>query len=120
MTNHQSTDEQKKPIPPTSSLWENWLTVTGAGIAILAVLFFVVAQIVELLYPVGNPYRGIWAFMVLPALLVVGLDVHLHPPDVLPLPIDEVPGDLVLDIPLNGATQRSRRSILAGSIFSDI
>jgi hypothetical protein len=73
MTNSESADEKKRPIPPTSSLWENWLTVTGAGIAILALLFFVISQLVDVLYPVGNPYRGIWAFMVLPALLVVGL-----------------------------------------------
>ena len=49
------------------------MTATGAGIAILALLFFIISQIVDLLNPAGNPYRGIWAFMVLPALLVVGL-----------------------------------------------
>ena len=73
MTNTESADEQQKLIPPASSLWENWMTATGAGVAILALLFFIISQIVDLLNPAGNPYRGIWAFMVLPALLVVGL-----------------------------------------------
>jgi hypothetical protein len=73
MTNNGSADEQKKPIPPTGSLWENRVTATGAVIAILALLFFIISQIVDVLNPAGNPYRGIWAFMVLPALLVAGL-----------------------------------------------
>jgi len=73
MTTNGSADGHQKPIPPTGSLWENWVTATGAGIAILALLFFIISQIVDVLNPAGNPYRGIWAFMVLPALLVAGL-----------------------------------------------
>lgn len=73
MTDHESADGQQKPIPPTSSLWENWITAAGAGIAVLSLVFFIIAQIVDLLSRAENPYRGIWAFMVLPTLLVAGL-----------------------------------------------
>ena len=73
MTTNGSADGQQKPIPPATSLWENWVTATGAAVAVLALLFFVISQIVGVLSPAGNPYRGIWEFMVIPAFLIAGL-----------------------------------------------
>lgn len=55
------------------SIWQNVWSITGAGIAILATLFFISFQLVELASPTSNPYVGIWTFLVLPALLVFGL-----------------------------------------------
>jgi len=55
------------------SIWQNFITVTGAIIAILAALFFVSFQLIEVVLPTSNPYVGIWTFLVLPAFLVVGL-----------------------------------------------
>jgi hypothetical protein len=47
--------------------------MTGAVLAVLATLFFISFQLIELLEPSSNPYTGLWSFLVLPALLVVGL-----------------------------------------------
>ncbi len=55
------------------SLWNNFWTITGAIIAILAALFFISFQIIDILVPTANPYIGIWTFMIFPALLVFGL-----------------------------------------------
>ncbi len=73
MSNNEPADGRQEPTPPTSTLWENWVTATGAAVALLALLFFVISQVVEVLNPAGNPYRGIWEFMVIPAFLVTGL-----------------------------------------------
>lgn len=55
------------------SHWQNPWTLAGAVLAVLSVLFFVSFQIIELLAPTGNPYTGLWSFLILPAVLVVGL-----------------------------------------------
>ena len=55
------------------SIWQNRVTIIGAVVAAIAVLFFVAFQIIGLLQPMANPYVGIWTFLVLPVILVVGL-----------------------------------------------
>src|SRR5512136_252604 len=60
-------------MPQLKSIWQNRLTEAGAAIAALAALFFISFQVIETLSPTSNPYSGLWTFMVLPALLVVGL-----------------------------------------------
>ena len=55
------------------SLWQNKWTIAGAILAVLAALFFISFQLIELLEPQPNPYIGIWTFLVFPALLVLGL-----------------------------------------------
>jgi hypothetical protein len=60
-------------MPQLKSIWQNRLTEAGAAIAALAALFFISFQVIEILSPTSNPYSGLWTFMVLPALLVVGL-----------------------------------------------
>jgi hypothetical protein len=55
------------------SVWQNRITVTGAILAAVSVLFFVSFQMIELAQPTSNPYTGLWSFLVLPAILVTGL-----------------------------------------------
>ena len=55
------------------SVWQNPLTTTGLIISTLAVLFFISFQLLELFSPTSNPYTGLWTFMILPAILIVGL-----------------------------------------------
>ncbi len=55
------------------SVWQNPWMAAGVVLSVLAVLFFISFQLLELLSPSGNPYRGLWTFMILPAILIVGL-----------------------------------------------
>jgi hypothetical protein len=55
------------------SIWQNPWTAAGVVIAILAVLFFISFQFLELVEPTNNPYTGLWSFLILPAFLVIGL-----------------------------------------------
>ncbi len=59
--------------PPSKSIWQNTTSVVGAVLAILAILFFISFQVIELIEPLSNPYTGLWTFLVLPAVMVVGL-----------------------------------------------
>jgi hypothetical protein len=58
---------------PMKSIWQNFWTITGAIVAILATLSFLAFQIMEILQPTSNPYVGIWTFLILPGVLVFGL-----------------------------------------------
>jgi hypothetical protein len=55
------------------SVWQNRTTMTGAILAVLSLLFFISFQLIELVQPTSNPYTGLWSFLVLPAILVLGL-----------------------------------------------
>jgi hypothetical protein len=55
------------------SMWQNRSSIAGAILALLSVLFFVSFQVIGLFQPTSNPYIGIWTFLVLPAVLVLGL-----------------------------------------------
>jgi nitrate/TMAO reductase-like tetraheme cytochrome c subunit len=55
------------------SLWTNSWTIAGAIVAGLSLLFFISFQFYELIMPSGNPYTGLWSFLVLPATLMIGL-----------------------------------------------
>jgi hypothetical protein len=56
-----------------SSLWRNWWTLAGAGLAVLSGLFILSFLFFEMLSPTGNPYTGLWTFLVFPLFLVAGL-----------------------------------------------
>ena len=60
-------------MPQLKSIWQNRVTETGAAIAALAALFFISFLVIETLSPAANPYTGLWTFLVLPALLIIGL-----------------------------------------------
>jgi len=55
------------------SAWQNRVSVTGAALAGLAILFFIAFLLMEIVAPTGNPYTGLWIFLVLPSALVLGL-----------------------------------------------
>jgi hypothetical protein len=76
------------------SVWQNRITVTGAILAVFSVLFFISFQLIELAQPTSNPYTGLWSFLVLPAVMVVGL----------------------LLIPLGGVLERRRRTREDGEV----
>ncbi len=59
--------------PVLKSIWQNALSIVGAVLAVLAILFFISFQIIELIEPMANPYTGLWTFLVLPIVMVVGL-----------------------------------------------
>jgi hypothetical protein len=56
-----------------NSIWQNQLSIAGAVLAVLSALFFVAFQVIGFLQPMANPYVGIWTFLVLPIVLVLGL-----------------------------------------------
>jgi hypothetical protein len=55
------------------SIWQNFWSITGAILATLGTLFFISFQVIGTIAPTSNPYIGIWTFLVLPAVLVLGL-----------------------------------------------
>jgi hypothetical protein len=55
------------------SVWQNPWTGAGVLLAVLSILFFISFQFIEIIEPTKNPYTGLWSFLVLPAILVVGL-----------------------------------------------
>lgn len=68
-----ASNEETKSTPALKSIWQNALTATGAILSLLAILFFISFQAIELFEPASNPYTGLWTFLVLPALMIVGL-----------------------------------------------
>lgn len=55
------------------SIWQNRMTIIGSVLAVIAILFFIAFQIIGFFQPVANPYVGIWTYLVVPAILTVGL-----------------------------------------------
>jgi len=51
----------------------NWLTIAGVVLTTLSALMIIVFMLVELSGELENPYIGIFAYVVLPALFVLGL-----------------------------------------------
>ena len=60
-------------MPQLKSVWQNPTTLTGSVLAMLAALFFISFQLIEIIEPTSNPYTGLWTFLILPAVLIVGL-----------------------------------------------
>jgi hypothetical protein len=60
-------------MKPLRSTWQNPVTVTGAVLAILSVLFFISFQLIEAIQGGSNPYTGLWSFLLIPAVLILGL-----------------------------------------------
>ncbi len=68
----ESNDKSEK-TPALKSIWQNTLSIVGGVLAVLAILFFISFQVIEFVEPAGNPYTGLWTFLVLPAVMIVGL-----------------------------------------------
>src|SRR5512134_3958485 len=73
MTDTDAREHDPRPTPPSGSAWENRITGIGAVGALLGLLTLIASIMMETLSPAGNPYRGIWSFMVVPTLLVTAL-----------------------------------------------
>jgi len=65
--------DKPESTPVLKSIWTNPMTATGAVLAILAILFFISFQAIDLIQPTSNPYTGLWTFIVLPAVMIIGL-----------------------------------------------
>ena len=55
------------------SIWQNPWTGVGVILSVLAILFFISFQLIEIIQPTKNPYAGLWSFLILPAILAIGL-----------------------------------------------
>jgi nitrate/TMAO reductase-like tetraheme cytochrome c subunit len=55
------------------SIWQNSLTISGAILSTVCILFFISFQLIELFNPISNPYTGLWTFLIIPAVMVIGL-----------------------------------------------
>jgi hypothetical protein len=66
-------EEKTESRPALKSIWQNAVSETGAVLAVLAVLFFISFQLLELMEPTNNPYTGLWTFLLLPLVMIVGL-----------------------------------------------
>jgi hypothetical protein len=67
------TKERTDSTPALKSIWQNAISETGAVLAVLAILFFISFQLLEVIEPTNNPYTGLWTFLVLPLVMIVGL-----------------------------------------------
>jgi hypothetical protein len=54
-------------------IWQNPWTLAGIALSVIAVLFFISFEVIDISSPTSNPYTGLWTYMVLPALLILGL-----------------------------------------------
>ncbi len=55
------------------SIWQNPVTITGVVVSLLAVLFFIAFQLLDVFSGASNPYTGLWTFLILPIFLILGL-----------------------------------------------
>ena len=74
----------RKLLPSTTY---NFISMIGVVLALFALAAIVILFFLERFAEEGNPYLGIFTFMVLPAILVVGL-VHVGAPDLNPTWMD--------------------------------
>ncbi len=65
------------PAPRRSSLFRNWLSLTGLVVIVGSVFSFCFLLLLDFLAPFANPYVGILTYLVAPAFLVLGLLVAL-------------------------------------------
>ena len=68
----ESNDNSEK-TPVLKSIWQNKVSIVGAVLTGVAILFFICFQVIELIEPMSNPYTGLWTFLVLPGVIMVGL-----------------------------------------------
>ena len=61
--------------PQDTPLWNNFITMAGMFLAIIALLGLVTFGLFHLVTPVANPYVDIIGYLVIPGILVVGLVV---------------------------------------------
>lgn len=70
-------DNPDVPHLSPQAVWRNTLSVAGGVLAVLSLLFMIGLLIVELISEHRSPYIGLFAFLVLPGFLVLGLIVAM-------------------------------------------
>ncbi len=61
------------PAPRRTSVFRNWLSLSGLLVVVVSVFSFFLLQLLDALAHLRNPYIGIVTYLVAPAILVLGL-----------------------------------------------
>jgi len=61
------------PQKDVQTLWKNFITISGVVLAVVAGLFWFSLEFFSFIAPTTNPYIGIATFLILPALIIMGL-----------------------------------------------
>jgi len=69
----QKQGSKKRGRMPRGPLWGNVLTMTGAFVALIAVILLMTFALFSVVSPASNPYVDIVGYMVLPGMLLIGL-----------------------------------------------
>ena len=69
-----SSESDPAPAPPRrSSVFRNWLSLTGLVVVVGSLFSFLLLLLLDALAHFANPYIGILTYLVAPAFLVIGL-----------------------------------------------
>ncbi len=63
--------------PQSRPLWRNTLTYIGSALALLSGLSIFTFLFIELITPNPNPYLGLFTFLILPVILIIGSSIAL-------------------------------------------
>ncbi len=67
------TDTSSSPAPRPTSIFRNWLSLTGLLVVVASVFSFFLLQLLDALARFNNPYIGVVTYLVAPAILLLGL-----------------------------------------------
>jgi nitrate/TMAO reductase-like tetraheme cytochrome c subunit len=67
--------EQVSTVPRRTSVFRNWLSLTGLVVIVGSLFSFFFLLFLDAMAPFANPYVGILTYLVAPAFLVIGLAV---------------------------------------------
>ncbi len=67
------TSASASPVPRRSSLFRNWLSLTGLVVVVGSVFSFFLLLLLDALAHFSNPYVGILTYLVAPGFLIIGL-----------------------------------------------
>ena len=68
---------RSSPAPRRTSLFRNWLSLTGLVVVVGSVFSFFLLLLLDALAHYSNPYVGILTYLVAPGFLVIGLVLAL-------------------------------------------
>ena len=68
-------DEETAAVPKTPSLFHNYISLVGAAIVLACLASILLLFLIEITGTNGSPYVGIFAWVILPSILVFGLMV---------------------------------------------
>ena len=68
-----NTDAASPGLPRRTSVFRNWLSLTGLVVMVASLFSFVLLLLVDAMAHFANPYVGILTYLVAPAFLIIGL-----------------------------------------------